>query len=63
MLKAHGEVRTRIEAYAEGKEVAVARAQAIRDALVKAYAVDTARLQTEGYKGKSGEQRVELVQL
>lgn len=63
MLKTHGDVRVRVEAYAESKEVAVARAQAIRDAMVKAYGVDTARLQTEGYKGKSAEQRVELVQL
>ncbi len=63
MLKAHNDVKLRIEAYADSKEVAVARAQAIRDATVKAYSVDSARLQTEGYKGKSGEQRVELVQL
>lgn len=63
MLKSHGDVRVRIEDYAESKDVAVARGQAIRDALVKAYGVDAGRLQQEGYKAKSGEQRVELVQL
>jgi outer membrane protein OmpA-like peptidoglycan-associated protein len=63
MLKAHNDVRLRIEAYADTKDVAVARAQAIRDATVKAYGVDAGRLQTEGYKGKSGEQRLEAVQL
>ena len=63
MLKSHSDVRLRIEAYADSKDVAAARGQAIRDALVKAYSVETARLQQEGYKGKSGEQRVELVQL
>jgi outer membrane protein OmpA-like peptidoglycan-associated protein len=63
MLKAHGEVKVRIEDYADNKDVAVARAQAVRDAMVKAYGIDAARLQTEGYKGKTAEQRVELVQL
>jgi outer membrane protein OmpA-like peptidoglycan-associated protein len=63
MLKAHGDVRLRIEAYADSKDVAVARGQAIRDAMVKAYSVDAGRVQPEGYKGKSGEDRVELVQL
>jgi outer membrane protein OmpA-like peptidoglycan-associated protein len=63
MLKSHGDLRVRIEAYAESKDVAVARGQAIRDAMVKAYSVDAGREQPEGYKGKSGEQRIELVQL
>ena len=63
MLKAHGDVRLRIEASAESKDVAVARGQAIRDALVKAYGVDVGRLQQEGYKAKSAEQRIDLVQL
>jgi outer membrane protein OmpA-like peptidoglycan-associated protein len=63
MLKSHGDVRLRIEAYADSKDVAAARGQAIRDALVKAYGVDAGRLQQEGYKAKSAEQRVDLVQL
>jgi outer membrane protein OmpA-like peptidoglycan-associated protein len=63
MLKDHGDVRLRIEGYAESKDVAVARGQAIRDALVKAYGVDAGRLQQEGYKAKSAEQRIDLVQL
>jgi outer membrane protein OmpA-like peptidoglycan-associated protein len=62
MLQSHGDLKLRIEAYADDKDVAVARAQAVRDALVKAYAMDAARLQAEGYK-RAGEQRVELVQL
>jgi outer membrane protein OmpA-like peptidoglycan-associated protein len=62
MLKSHGDVKLRIEAYADDKAVAVARAEAVRDALVKAYGIEPARLQPEGYK-KAGEQRVELVQL
>jgi outer membrane protein OmpA-like peptidoglycan-associated protein len=61
MLKSHGDVKLRIEAYADDKAVAVARAEAVRDELVKAYGIDTGRLQPEGYK-KAGEQRVELVQ-
>jgi outer membrane protein OmpA-like peptidoglycan-associated protein len=63
MLKSHGDVRLRIEAYAYSKDVGAARGQAIRDVIVKAYGVDAGRLQQEGYKVKSGEQRVELVQL
>jgi outer membrane protein OmpA-like peptidoglycan-associated protein len=63
MLKAHGDVKVRIEGYADSKDVAVARAQAIHDALVKAYAIDSGRIQPAGFKAKSGEQRVELVQL
>ena len=63
MLSAHSDVRLRLEAYASSKDVAVARGQAIRDAMVKAYAVDAGRVQPEGFKGKSGEDRVELVQL
>ncbi|HEX5386722.1 MAG TPA: hypothetical protein VFW66_08495 [Gemmatimonadales bacterium] len=63
MLKAHGDVRLRLEAYAESRDVSVARAQAIQEALVKAYGVDAGRVQPEGYKGKSGEERVEAVQL
>ena len=62
MLKSHGDVKLRIEAYADDKAVAVARAEAVRDELVKAYGIDTGRLQPEGYK-KAGEQRVELVRL
>lgn len=62
MLKAHGDLRLRIEDYADGKDVAEARSQAIRDALVKAYGLDAGRLQAEGYKAKSAEQRVDLVQ-
>lgn len=63
MLKAHGDVKLRIEGYADSKDVAVARAQAIHDALVKAYAIDSSRMQPAGFKAKTGEQRVELVQL
>jgi outer membrane protein OmpA-like peptidoglycan-associated protein len=63
MLKDHEDVRLRIEGYAESKDVAVARGQAIRDALVKAYGVDAGRLQQEGYKAKSAEQRIDLVRL
>jgi len=62
MLESHGDLKLRIEAYADDKDVAVARAQAVRDALVKAYGIDAARLQAEGYK-KASEQRIELVQL
>ena len=62
MLEAHSDLKLRIEAYADDKNVAVARAQAVRDALVKAYKIDAVRLQTEGYK-KAGTQSVELVQL
>jgi outer membrane protein OmpA-like peptidoglycan-associated protein len=62
MLEAHSDLKLRIEAYAEDKNVAVARAQAVRDALVKAYKIDAGRLQTEGYK-KAGTQSVDLVQL
>jgi outer membrane protein OmpA-like peptidoglycan-associated protein len=63
MLNTHADLRLRVEAYAEDKDVALARAQAIRDALVKAYQIDSARLQLEGDKGKSGQDRIELVQL
>ncbi|HZE74594.1 MAG TPA: OmpA family protein [Gemmatimonadales bacterium] len=62
MLQSHGDLKLRIEAYADDKAVAAARAQAVSDALVKAYGIDAGRLQAEGYK-KAGEQRVELVQL
>jgi outer membrane protein OmpA-like peptidoglycan-associated protein len=62
MLEAHGVLKLRIEAYADDKDVAVARAQAVRDAVVKAYGIDPGRLQAEGYK-KAGDQRVDLVQL
>jgi outer membrane protein OmpA-like peptidoglycan-associated protein len=62
MLESHGDLKLRVEAYTDDKDVAVARAQAVRDALVKAYGIDAARLQAEGYK-KAGEQRLELVQL
>ena len=62
MLEAHNDLKLRIEAYADDKDVAVARAQAVRDALVKAYSIDPGRLQAEGYK-KAGDQRVDLVQL
>jgi len=62
MLEAHSDLKLRIEANADDKNVAVARAQAVRDALVKAYGIDAGRLQAEGYK-KAGDQSVELVQL
>ena len=59
---ARGSQGLRIEANADDKNVAVARAQAVRDALVKAYGIDAGRLQAEGYK-KAGDQSVDLVQL
>jgi flagellar motor protein MotB len=62
MLEAHSDLKLRIEANADDKNVAVARAQAVRDALVKAYGIDAGRLQAEGYK-KAGDQSVDLVQL
>jgi outer membrane protein OmpA-like peptidoglycan-associated protein len=62
MLEAHSDLKLRIEAYTDDKNVAVARAQAVRDALVKAYGIDAGRLQTEGYK-RAGAQSVDLVQL
>jgi outer membrane protein OmpA-like peptidoglycan-associated protein len=62
MLEAHNDLKLRIEANADDKNVAVARAQAVRDALVKAYGIAAGRLQTEGYK-KAGDQSVDLVQL
>ena len=40
-----------------------AAADMVQDALVKAYGVDAGRLQQEGYKAKSAEQRIDLVQL
>ncbi|HET7598968.1 MAG TPA: OmpA family protein [Gemmatimonadales bacterium] len=61
MLKAHGDLKLRLESYAEDKAVATARSEAVRDALVKAYAVDVSRLEAEGYGAKSNP-RVELVQ-
>jgi outer membrane protein OmpA-like peptidoglycan-associated protein len=62
MLEAHSDLKLRIEAYADDKNVAVTRAQAVGDALVKAYGIDAGRLQAEGYK-KAGAQSVDLVQL
>jgi outer membrane protein OmpA-like peptidoglycan-associated protein len=61
MLKAHADLNLRIESYAEDKAVATARSEAVRDALVKAYAMAPSRLETEGYAVKTNP-RVELVQ-
>lgn len=61
MLQSHADVAVRLEAYTDDKQVAAARADAIKQALVKAYAIADARLETAGYLAKTGE-RVDLVQ-
>lgn len=61
MLKAHADLRLRLEAYAPDKPVAAARADAVKQSLAKAYSIEDGRLETSGYAGKAGE-RVDLVQ-
>jgi outer membrane protein OmpA-like peptidoglycan-associated protein len=61
MLRAHGDLKVRIETYASDKNVAVARSQAVRDAIAKGYAIDPARMDTEGYAAPANP-RTELVQ-
>ncbi len=61
MLKSHADLRVRFEAYAPDKPVAAARADAVKQSLVKAYSIDGARIETSGYAAKSGE-RLDIVQ-
>lgn len=61
MLKSHADLRVRLEAYASDKQVAAARADAVKQSLVKAYAIDGARMETSGYAAKTGE-RLDIVQ-
>jgi outer membrane protein OmpA-like peptidoglycan-associated protein len=61
MLKTHADLKVRLEAYAPDKPVAAARADAVKQSLVKAYAIDEGRLETAGYAAKNGE-RLDLVQ-
>lgn len=61
MLKSHADLNVRVEAYAPEKEVAVARADAVKQSLTKAYSLGEGRIETAGYAAKSGE-RVDLVQ-
>lgn len=61
MLKSHADLKARLEAYAPEKPVAMARADAVKQSLVKAYAIDESRLETAGYSAKTGE-RLDLVQ-
>ena len=61
MLKAHADLAVRLEAYTEDKQVAAARADAVKQSLIKAYAIDPSRIEAAGYVTKTGE-RLELVQ-
>ncbi|MGH7628808.1 MAG: OmpA family protein [Gemmatimonadales bacterium] len=61
MLKSHADLRVRLEAYAPDKQVAAARADAVKQSLVKAYAIDGVRMETSGYAAKTGE-RLDIVQ-
>ncbi len=61
MLKAHAGLRVRLEAYAPDKQVATARAEAVKQSLVKAYAIPGSRVETSGYAVKTGE-RLDIVQ-
>lgn len=61
MLKSHADLKIRLEAYAPEKPVAAARADAVKQSLVKAYAIEESRLDTSGYAAKEGE-RLDLVQ-
>ena len=61
MLKAHADLAVRLEAYTSDKQVAAARADAVKQALVKAYAIDQSRIETAGYVTKASD-RLELVQ-
>jgi len=61
MLKAHAELTVRLEAYAPDKPVAAARADAVKQSLVKAYPIEETRLQTSGY-GAQDSERLDLVQ-
>ncbi len=63
MLKDHHDIKLRIEAYGDDKAVGAARAEAIKQALVKHEDTDAARVQTEGYGAPADKRRVELVQL
>ena len=61
MLKSHADLAVRLEAYTTDKQVAAARADAVKQSLIKAYAIDAARIESSGYITKAGE-RLELVQ-
>jgi outer membrane protein OmpA-like peptidoglycan-associated protein len=61
MLKSHADLKVRMEAYAPEKPVAEARADAVKQSLMKAYAVEDARIEPAGYSAKTSE-RVDLVQ-
>jgi outer membrane protein OmpA-like peptidoglycan-associated protein len=61
MLKAHADLAVRLEAYAADKTVALARADAVKQSLVKAYAIADNRIETGGYLVKGGD-RMDLVQ-
>jgi outer membrane protein OmpA-like peptidoglycan-associated protein len=61
MLKSHADLKVSLEAYAPDKQVAAARADAVKQSLVKAYSVDELRVKTSGYAAKTGE-RLDIVQ-
>ena len=61
MLKSHADLTVRLEAYAPEKPVAAARADAVKQALTKAYSIEDTRLETAGYTAKNGE-RLDIVQ-
>ena len=61
MLEAHADLKLRLEAYAPDKQVASARADAIKQSLMKAYSIEDSRLQTSGFAVKERE-RLDLVQ-
>jgi outer membrane protein OmpA-like peptidoglycan-associated protein len=61
MLKSHADLNVRLEAYASDKPLAAARADGVKQSLVKAYTIDGPRIETAGYAAKNGE-RLDLVQ-